>query len=106
MMKQQMHKLPTIYYITLVNKGSTRFEATVPSSGGPCPVPAKLHKQLNAELVIFFKLYIWFVVKFKIITMLQYFSYNKIFLDCNNIERSLFRCENFKSLKQKCIPYR
>jgi hypothetical protein len=31
----------------------TCFDATAPSSGGPCPVPAKLHKHLNEELVIF-----------------------------------------------------
>jgi hypothetical protein len=49
----------------------TCFYATAPSSEGLCPVPAKLHKQLNAELVIFLKLYVCFVVKFKIVTMLK-----------------------------------
>jgi hypothetical protein len=45
--------------------------ATAPSSEGLCPVPAKLHKHLNAKSVIFLKLYICFVVKFKIVTMLK-----------------------------------
>jgi hypothetical protein len=45
---------------------------------GSCPVSTKLHKHLNAELVIFLKLYICFVVK--IMTMLKRFSCNKIIL--------------------------
>jgi hypothetical protein len=41
----------------------TCFDATAPSSGGSCPVAAKLYKHLNAELVIFLKLYICYIVK-------------------------------------------
>jgi hypothetical protein len=54
---------------------STCFDATAPSSGGSCPVPAKLHKHLNAELVIFLKLYVYFFVKFKVVTMFHLYFY-------------------------------
>jgi hypothetical protein len=53
------------------NNAPTCFDAYASSSGGLCPVRAKLHKHLNAELVIFLNLYICFVVKFKIVTMLK-----------------------------------
>jgi hypothetical protein len=63
----------------------TCFDATVPSSGGSFPVPAKLHKHFNAELVIFLKK-ITFVLllKCKIIAVLRCFIYNKIILLWNS----------------------
>jgi hypothetical protein len=59
MMNQQTYKQSTIYYITFV---------TMPlhvstSLRHPQGVRVKLHKHPNAELVIFLKLYIRFVVQ-------------------------------------------
>jgi hypothetical protein len=59
------------------NNAPKWFEVTAPCSAGSCPVPAKFHKHLKSELVIFLKLYICFLLKFKIITTVKYFSYNK-----------------------------
>jgi hypothetical protein len=49
-----------VLYYSCYN-AATCFDATAPLSGGSCPVPAKLHKHFNEELVIFLKLYICFV---------------------------------------------
>jgi hypothetical protein len=63
MMNQKLHKRSTTYDIALV---TTPLHVSTllchPSSGGSCPVHAKLHKHLNAELVIILKLHICFIV--------------------------------------------
>jgi hypothetical protein len=51
---------------------ATCFDATAPSSGGSCPVPAKSHTRLNAELVILLKIYVCFVVN--IILVVEFIS--------------------------------
>jgi hypothetical protein len=48
-----MHKRSTIYYTALVTMPHTYFYAIVSSSGGSWLVPAKVHKHLNAVLVIY-----------------------------------------------------
>jgi hypothetical protein len=59
---------------------ATCFDATAPPSGGSWSVPVKLYKHLNAELVIFLNFTHCLLLKFEIIKMLKYFSYNKIIL--------------------------
>jgi hypothetical protein len=66
---QTVNKL--LYYPCYI--APTLLDATAPSSGGSCPVPAKLHKHFNAELVIFLQLYICCVVK------IEYYYNVKIF---------------------------
>jgi hypothetical protein len=61
-MNQQIQKRSTIYYITLVAI-HLHVSTLLRNPQSSCPVPAKLHKHLNAELVIFFESLRMFVVK-------------------------------------------
>jgi hypothetical protein len=61
-MKQQTRNRSTIYYTALYYTAPTCFDAIASSSESSYSVPAKLHKCLNAVLVIHLKLYICFAV--------------------------------------------
>jgi hypothetical protein len=54
-MNQQMHNWSTIYCTALYYTAPTCFDAIASSSGSSQSVPAKLHKYVNAVLVIHFK---------------------------------------------------
>jgi len=57
-----MHNWSTIYYTTLYYIAPIYFDPIASSSGSTQSVPSKLHKYVNAVLVMILKLYICLVV--------------------------------------------
>jgi len=56
-MNQQMHNSWTIYYTSAYYTAPTCFDIIVSSSGSLWSVPAKLHKYVNAVLVLPFEIW-------------------------------------------------
>jgi hypothetical protein len=72
-MNQQMHNWTTIYYTILHYTAPTFLDAIVSSSGSSKSVPDKLHKYMNAVLVMLLNFIYVLLLIFKIIKILKLF---------------------------------